>query len=99
MFSNFANEIEVLHGNAFNDLRGIKDAGAIKLDNDIRIELGELNKSENSNAGRSGNKQALEIAKVIKKHLDLTLDEYKQSGGIIEHKWGWAGKQKHNRIS
>jgi hypothetical protein len=95
--SNFGNEIEILHGNAFNDLRGIKDAGAIKLDNDIRIELGELNKSENSNAGRSGNKQALEMAKVIKKHLDTSIGDYKQSGGIIDQLEGWAGKQKHNR--
>ena len=43
----FQNEMKVLRGNGFlqsiKDVAGKKNEGAIKLDNDIRIELGELN--------------------------------------------------------
>lgn len=59
----------------------------------IHIELSELNKQDGS-PGKTGNKDALEVAKIIKRSLDAAQGLYEKGGAFVRKLYGYAGPRR-----
>lgn len=59
----------------------------------IHIELSELNKHDGT-PGKTGNKDALEAAKIIKRSLDAAQGLYEKGGAFVRKLYGYAGPRR-----